>query len=504
MKSRNIIERLVTQESISSVLKRNSTDKESVKALQFLLHDLGFGRELNWERYGADGDYGGGTTQAVKAFSSKNDLDGNGEVITPDIAKKLLDRYDILDDLRHVYDAVQRHKVEEFYFRGSSHQIAVVVLQTLLNELGFGEQLKWARFGADGDFGGGTTKALRAFAKAENIRSNGRQLTEELAQKILEKLQVYFGADWAADVIADSHSSGDLQIRQVVQNGKRRLYITLGDVTKRFVLFRKGAYTFGSQKAFDFIQTNMAALLSRGLTKSAVNVIVAVSENEGNLDAINTWDNSFMTFGMFQWTLGTASAKGELPALLKKIKTADPDVFERYYGQYGLDCIQTRSVYGYCTLDGRKLQTPSDKELLRSPEWVFRFWLSGQDPVVQRIEIEHSLSRLQQVFSLKVMGHPISEIVKSEYGVGLLLDNHVNRPGYVKACLRKAFDQTGLEKPGGWGTDEERRLIDAYLVIRETHGRNPMTDARKRATVTQRYVENGTISAERGSFQFMV
>jgi len=136
---------------------------------------------------------------------------------------------------------------------------------------------------------------------------------------------------------------------------------------------------------------------------------------------------------------------------------------------------------------------------------VFRFWLSGQDPVVQRIEIEHSLSRLQQVFSLKVLGHPVSEIVKSEYGVGLLLDNHVNRPGYVKACLKKAFDQTGLEEPGEWGTDEERRLIDAYLVIRETHGRNPMTaDVRKRATVTQRYVDNGTISAERGSFHLRV
>ncbi len=270
-------------------------------------------------------------------------------------------------------NAVQRHKVEEFYVRGSSHQVAVVALQTLLNALGFGEQLKWTRYGADGDYGGGTTKALRAFAKAENIHSNGRQLTEELAQKILEKLQGYFGADWAADVMADSHSSGDLQIRQVVQNGKRRLDITLGDVTKRFVLFRKGAYTFGSQKALDFIQTNMAALLSRGLTKSAVNVMVAVSENEGNLDAVNTWDNSFMTFGMFQWTLGTASAKGKLPALLRKIKTADPDIFEQYYGQYGLDLIQVGQVYGYCALDGRTLEAPSDKELLRLPEGCFGF-----------------------------------------------------------------------------------------------------------------------------------
>lgn len=504
MQSHQVIQDLIKKQVISSVLKRRSTSTEEIKALQNVLHDLGFGRELNWGKYGADGDYGGGTTQAVKAFAAKNDLGGDGEVITIDIAKKLLGRHAILDDLRHVYDAVQRHKVEDFYVRGSSHRVAVVALQTLLNELGFGEQLRWARFGADGDYGGSTTRALRAFAKAENIRSNGHQLTEELAKKILEKLHGYFGDDWAADMATTSHSSGDLQIQEIVQNGKRRLDVSLGGVTKRFVVFKKGAYTFGSQKPLDFIQNNSGALLSGGLTTSAVNVMVAVSENEGNLDAVNTWDNSFMTFGMFQWTLGTESAKGELPSLLKKIKSVDPGIFEQYFGQYGLDLIQTGSVTGYCTLDGQTLQSPSEKELLRAPEWVFRFWLSGQDAVVQRIEIEHALSRLRQVFSLKVLGHPVSDLVKSEYGVGLLLDNHVNRPGYVKVCLKKAMDKTDLGEPREWGTDEERRLIDAYLVIRETYGLNPMTDARKRANVTKRYVESGSISDERGSFNFGV
>lgn len=502
MQPHQVIQDLIQQQVISSALKRRSTSKEEIKALQNILHHLGFGRELNWEKYGADGDYGSGTTLAVKTFASRNDLDGDGEIVTIVIAKKLLERHAILDDLRHVYDAVQRDKVEEFYVRGSSHRVAVVALQTLLNELGFGEQLRWARFGADGDYGGSTTRALRAFAKAENIRSNGRQLTEELAKKILEKLQGYFGSDWAVDVTTPPHSSGDLQIREIVENGKRRLDVSLGDVTKRFVVFKKGAYTFGSQKAFDFIQNNSEALLARGLTTSAVNVMVAVSENEGNLDAVNTWDNSFMTFGMFQWTLGTASDQGELPSLLKKIKSVDPGIFEQYFGQYGLDLIQTGSVTGYCTLDGQLLQSPSEKELLRAPEWVFRFWLSGQNAVVQRIEIEHALSRIKQVFSIKVLGHPVSELVTSEYGVGLLLDNHVNRPGYVRACLKKAIAQTDLGEPREWGTDEERRLIDAYLIIRETYGKNPMTDARKRANVTKHYVENGIISDQRGSFNF--
>jgi hypothetical protein len=86
--------------------------------------------------------------------------------------------------------------------------------------------------------------------------------------------------------------------------------------------------------------------------------------------------------------------------------------------------------------------------------------------------------------------------------VGLLLDNHVNRPAYIKPCLEKALDQTGLKRPQNWGTAAERRLINAYLKIRETHGRYPMTHAARRAAVTKKYLDDGTISDERGSFQY--
>ena len=89
----------------------------------------------------------------------------------------------------------------------------------------------------------------------------------------------------------------------------------------------------------------------------------------------------------------------------------------------------------------------------------------------------------------------------SEYGVGLLLDNHVNRPAYVGACLGAALERSGLGEPAGWDSEEERRLIEAYLQIRESYGRYPMTDAAKRARVTRKYLENGTISDLRGSFR---
>jgi hypothetical protein len=255
------------------------------------------------------------------------------------------------------------------------------------------------------------------------------------------------------------------------------------------------------------VQSNAAGLRAHKITRSEINVMIAVAENEGNLDAINTWDNAFLSFGLFQWTAGTGSAKGELPALLARIKDEDRDLFDKYYGQHGLDVMGVTPglVHGYFSHRGATLKTSAAKAQLREAPWAFYFWLAGQDPAVQAMEIKHALGRLDQFYNTegyKVDNkHRVSDLVTSEYGVGLILDNHVNRPAYVKACLTRALKQTGLPDPRGWGTEEERKLIDAYLKIRITYGRSPMTDAEKRARVTKKYLTRGAISDHRGSFK---
>jgi len=505
MAARETIEELLRQQKVASVLKRRSGDTEKVRALQNMLHELGFDGELNWQKYGADGDYGGGTTRAVKAFAERNGLPGNGETVTPAIAEALIKRYNLLDDLRHINDAAVQNKTELLYFRNSPHSAAVTALQTLLNALGFGEELNWPKYGADGKYGGGTTKALKAFARREEIRSDGRQLSTELAHRIVERLEIFYGPQWATDRAPIEKSGTGVAVREAIENGKSRIYVSLGGHEARFTRYKLGVYFTGRHQPLDFINANQVQLGDLGLTDSAINVMAAVSENEGNLDAVNTWDNAFMTFGMFQWTAGADSERGELPALLQKLKSTEAAVFEEYFGRHGLDVVNADETTGFFSLAGQTLVTPSGKEQLRSHEWAFYFWLSGQDPLVQTIEIQHALSRINTFYrsnSYRVNGSFIAELVTSEYGVGLLLDNHVNRPGYVKPCLEKAMAQTGLANPQHWDTADERKLINAYLVIRETHGRYPMTDAAKRAAVTRRYLEDGIISDKRGSFLF--
>jgi hypothetical protein len=58
MSHQNTIKTLIQSEAIASVLTRDSHAKKEIMALQTILHELGFGSELNWEKYGADGSYG--------------------------------------------------------------------------------------------------------------------------------------------------------------------------------------------------------------------------------------------------------------------------------------------------------------------------------------------------------------------------------------------------------------------------------------------------------------
>lgn len=295
-----------------------------------------------------------------------------------------------------------------------------------------------------------------------------------------------------------------VKLSEAVERGKTILYVSGGDLKARFIPVKRGHYSTGDCKAVDFIASEPPELKKVNLSDSAVNVMRPVSDNEGNLDAINTWDNSFLSFGMFQWTLGAGNNKGELAALLKKVKDNYPRVFEKYFGIYGLDVADdTNAVYGNLSLGGKVLSNTTDKEALRNPEWAFRFWHAGQDPAVQATEIEHAISRLKTFYWKRSQGVndvPLAEIITSQYGVALILDNHVNRPGYVRRCVNEAAQRTGIAKPRS--TEEEQRLLDAYVDIRRTYGSSPMTHAEKRAAVTRKYVDDGLLSLERASFVF--
>jgi peptidoglycan hydrolase-like protein with peptidoglycan-binding domain len=67
---------LIDSGKVEHALRKGSRSRGAIRALQTILHELGYDKQLNWEKYGADGDYGGGTTRAVRAFASQRRIDG--------------------------------------------------------------------------------------------------------------------------------------------------------------------------------------------------------------------------------------------------------------------------------------------------------------------------------------------------------------------------------------------------------------------------------------------
>jgi len=299
--------------------------------------------------------------------------------------------------------------------------------------------------------------------------------------------------------------AGTTQVR-IVEQG--RVVFAIADNDQWFKIgtrHRGGLYRVGRYAPETFIQQSGFLLSELALRPTEIRVMAATAKNEGNLDAVNTWDNQFLSFGMFQWTTGSPDRPGELPALLATIKRHYPEDFQHYFSRFGLDVVDTGEVTGWFSLDGEVLKSREQKERLRDDLWAYRFALAGADAQVQAAEIAHAVARIRQFYpkpSSKLGGYALADLITSEYGVALLLDNHVNRPGYVHGCVADAISQCGItpKKLAEGDLADELAVIDAYLDIRQGYGRSPMTDAAQRARVTAGYLAAGKVSQDRGSF----
>jgi SH3 domain-containing protein len=259
-----------------------------------------------------------------------------------------------------------------------------------------------------------------------------------------------------------------------------------------------GFMTIGQTALPDWLRAHP---MPAGISPSIVRVLRAVSLNEGKLEAINSYDDAFLSFGMFQWTAGTGNAAGELAAFLALVQRTDAGTFAEYFGRYSLGVAGTSATAttGFLTIDGSALRSEDDKQQLRDPEWAYRFWRAGHDDIVRRCELLHAAARIEQFHRKTAAGHPLSAWLTSECGIALVLDEHVNRPGHVPGTLEDAIGDLSdpAPNPTNWATDDEKALIRAYIEAR--NGTN-MTKPAERAEAIEACVTSGTLSDQRGSF----
>lgn len=499
------LQSLVEQNQVDNTLFKGSKASWAVRCMQVALYNLGYGDEMNWAKYMADGDYGGGSTRALTAFLQRNTLSGDGTKLEKSVLEKMLVMLAAKDDLAALRQSMANGTVAGDYSQDGGTEASVKGLQRLLYILGYKEQLAWDDLSPAGLFHTPTMAAVKAFGHAENLSTDGASINTDMAKRIKDKVTAFYGVKLD---LGGSAAAGRRREEITVSDIGGRLYAWDTFFKLRLIRHSRGVYVAGNEQAIAFVDAYRDALQEEGMTDSALRVMVPVSANEGALDAINTWDNAHLSFGMYQWTMGTGEAKGELPVLLKKIKNLDPETFRYYYGRYGMEIDEANSneVYGRVMLNGVSVKAVADKEKLRDNRWAFRFWRAGLDPIVKLAQMLHAFDRLytfykHERYKVVVGGNRyfVNQIVTSEFGVALILDHHVNRPAHPRKHLAIAISQVGLsaKDPATWTTDDEKKVIAQYLVVRAG---SSMTSPKKRAATTKKYLDAGKLSDERGSF----
>lgn len=262
-------------------------------------------------------------------------------------------------------------------------------------------------------------------------------------------------------------------------------------------------------------------------TNSEKNVLVAMSANEGDLDAVQAYDSEIVSMGAMQKTVNPSGA-GELLQQLAEFRDdpATAAVFRRELGAKGFSIAP--QILGK-NKDGTPRTGPDDALYFTDPkdphakpitgpaldqfiqtnkdrwaETLGPFRSLGRTPEFQRKQVLDFNNRL--VFSLDNVPtgykHPIRAYVTSEMGSALVLDQDVNRPNYVTtdfgAALKEFYSDypDAARDPSTWTTanrlEYEKSIVENYSALRRT------TDSAARAAKLARQ----NLSAAPGSLSF--
>lgn len=264
-------------------------------------------------------------------------------------------------------------------------------------------------------------------------------------------------------------------------------------------------HTLASFKGWDdLIKANIK-------TSSEKNVLVAMSANEGDLDAVQAYDSEIVSIGAMQKTVNK-SGTGELPRQLRQFRDdpATAAVFQRELGAKGFTIAP--EIRG-TRKDGTPRPGPKDALYFTDPNdsnaqpitgsvldqfiqtnkerWadtIGPFRSLGRTLEFQRKQVLDFNDRLVSSLDKMPTGykHPIGDYVTSEAGAALVLDQDVNRPNFVETDFGIALKKFHADHPGAaqdpstWTRanrlDYEKSIIENYTAVRRA------TDSAERAT----------------------
>lgn len=196
MECSNLLEAALKKGDISESLFKGSSDKELITDLQRTLFELGFRKELKWDNYQADGNYGKATAAAVAAFAKKNDHPSDGKSVSNHLAELMVERHNFLPEM-YILWSIHTSDLRTRKYISKGTRMSITAIQMFLNTVGYGEELNFIKYGADGLYGNSTRKAVIKYTKDNDIESDGDLLTRPLVDLFLRDINKYYGSKWS-------------------------------------------------------------------------------------------------------------------------------------------------------------------------------------------------------------------------------------------------------------------------------------------------------------------
>jgi len=255
-------------------------------------------------------------------------------------------------------------------------------------------------------------------------------------------------------------------------------------------------------------------------TWSTYRVIAAIAKVEifGRFDALNAWDGAFISVGLYHWTLGVGSSRGEIGALFALLHERDPAAFEAALGRYGVrperawnsdgeglhEGTQYVSHLSLRGTDGQwtPIETRAAKTWFRCWSWFYRMQMACRCVEgLRRVMWDLGRLRIRDVLDRIVVDErPLRDLFTSERTVAMLIRWHVNAPGTLRASRLAAILPEG--EPSKW---DEQALADGIMRAIESI---PVTDKFKQGakdtlvSSTEKVRDDEDLRTAMGSFSF--
>ncbi|SHG29111.1 hypothetical protein [Chryseobacterium vrystaatense] len=268
-----------------------------------------------------------------------------------------------------------------------------------------------------------------------------------------------------------------------------------------------GPVFWGALKLADYKEWDLL-LSTNKITLEEKDIIIGMSENEGKLDSVQSYDSEIVTVGAMQKTINP-EGYGEFPIQMHEFKGEYPDRFKILFENCGWDVkkeitkngnkqivkcrVYYKSTTGYQLKnkmrEGFSINNYKKKVQCIPIEPLIN---ASRDPYFQAKQIEDFIKRLHialdeivvRTYHLNTKKVRIAnewfafkarDILKSKLGRATLLDQSVNRPALTKFDLGSAMNRF-FEKnpkvsknPGDWGSkhiEYEKQILDDYGMHR--------------------------------------